>query len=197
MPPLLSFDEYQALAGCTASRPTQVELSAEAAGELELLIGEITVRATRLDALKKHLWYGKGFISTVGVKPGPSQILSGETLGLLHAAIGLATEAGELLEEVGGVVFDGSTLDKVHASEELGDADWYLSEGATAIGRQRSALAAQNIAKLRVRFPQKFSVEQATNRDLVEERRALEEHQRPCADGLGRAEDDLFPGDDT
>ena len=170
----LSFDDYQTLAGRTASRPEKVYLSAEAAGELEETIAALTRYATRLDALKRHLWYGKAFTPTAGVSPGVPRTLSGETLGLLHAAIGLAPEAGELLEEVAGVVFDDAALDKVHAAEELGDADWYLSEGATALGEKRSDIAERNIRKLKVRFPLKFGVEQALHRDLVEERRALE-----------------------
>lgn len=103
-----------------------------------------------------------------------------ETLQLLHAAIGLATEAGELLDQVKKHLFYGRELDFTNLIEEGGDGAWYLAlllgtlKKAGRIPSSDVALT-KNIAKLRQRYPEAFTNEAAIERDLDEERRILEE----------------------
>lgn len=93
---------------------------------------------------------------------------------LLHAAMGLATEAGELLDALKRHLFYGAPLDRVNVKEELGDTSWYL---ALAIDELRTTLhdvQTANINKLRARYPDKFAEYDALHRDLTAERRELE-----------------------
>lgn len=86
---------------------------------------------------------------------------------LNHCQIGLHTEAGEFATVVKRHIFYGKPLTEemlANAKEELGDAMWYLAIGAEALGTTLEQLAIDNIAKLRARFPDKFSTEAAEAR---------------------------------
>ena len=93
---------------------------------------------------------------------------------ILHAAIGLSTEAGELLDAVKKSLFYGKDFDRTNAIEELGDIFWYLALGCEALGVTFEEVQATNIAKLRARYPERFKTAQALSRDLEKEREILE-----------------------
>lgn len=97
---------------------------------------------------------------------------------LLHAALGGFGEQAELLEGMQSAIDDGRDLDEVHVMEEIGDQLWYAALALDAVndvaGIQPKAVAQLNIAKLRARFPNAFTLEAVTNRDLAAERAALE-----------------------
>lgn len=97
-----------------------------------------------------------------------------DTIRLLHAAIGKATEAGELLDALKKHIFYGKPLDMVNVLEEVGDGFWYDAIICDVSGVTFQQIQERNIAKLRARYPQKFEAEQAINRDLDAERRVLE-----------------------
>ena len=50
--------------------------------------------------------------------------------------------------------------------DELGDVLWYLAEAATACGLDLSQIAADNVNKLRQRYPDGFSQERSIHRDV-------------------------------
>ena len=87
---------------------------------------------------------------------------------LLHGAIGVATEAGELLDAVKKHLYYGRVLDIHNLHEEIGDVMWYLAVLAEWSGADLGELMEANIAKLRVRYPEKFSdvVVRDTQREL-------------------------------
>ncbi|MFW2369109.1 MAG: nucleoside triphosphate pyrophosphohydrolase family protein [Desulforhopalus sp.] len=101
------------------------------------------------------------------------------TIHMLHAVMGMATEAGELLDMLKKHIFYGKELDLVNLEEELGDLDWYQS---LAIHSARlkdhhtswETIWDKNIAKLKSRYGNKFSEERAEERDLGKERGILE-----------------------
>lgn len=93
---------------------------------------------------------------------------------LLHAFLGLATELGEAADQLKKHLIYGKPLDEVNLVEEHGDVSWYANLMIDAIGSTWEASWAKNIAKLRVRFPDKFTQAQAVDRDLGAERVALE-----------------------
>ncbi len=93
---------------------------------------------------------------------------------LLHGAIGLATEAGELLDAIKRALYYGGTLDKPNLVEELGDLEWYMAVIRDALGVDQEEVQRINIAKLRARYPEKFTTEEAYNRDLDREREIVE-----------------------
>lgn len=97
------------------------------------------------------------------------------TMRQLHAAIGLSTEAGELLDAFKKALFYGQELDRTNVLEEVGDLLWYSALLLDSMGGDFESASATVIAKLRKRFPEKFTQEKTINRDLKTERKALEE----------------------
>lgn len=83
---------------------------------------------------------------------------------LTHAALGLASEAGE----VAGLLqkeFQGHERDKNHIKKELGDCLWMIAEACDALDISMTEVAITNIIKLKTRFPEGFSKERSLNRD--------------------------------
>lgn len=83
---------------------------------------------------------------------------------LIIAALGLAGEAGEFANMVKKLTAHGHDISVEVLSEELGDILWYLAEAATACDVKLDDLAAQNVEKLRARYPDGFSQERSRNR---------------------------------
>jgi hypothetical protein len=164
------------------------------------------------DRFKRALFYGKpthsgDFVSVACDLSAPTlytytatnkhtaaamaRLNSPQVIRLVHAAIGLQTEASELQEHLYDVIYGGKEIDPVNVVEEGGDVSWYLAIAITAIKDLLSDekfraehpeikdmdpfdYLVLNIEKLRARYPDKFSMEQALNRDLTAERKALE-----------------------
>ena len=97
-----------------------------------------------------------------------------ENQRLLHAGIGLATEAGEFLDALKKHVFYGKELDRVNLREEMGDIFWYCAIIADQLDVQFSEVMERNITKLKARYGEKFSEDKAVTRDLNTERQILE-----------------------
>jgi len=95
-------------------------------------------------------------------------------LDLLHASMGLVTEAGEFQDALKKHVFYGKPLDKVNLKEEIGDLLWYCAIALEALDTDFQAVMQTNIDKLKARYPEKFTEEKAENRDLDKERKILE-----------------------
>lgn len=96
------------------------------------------------------------------------------TLRLLHAAIGLTTEAVEMLDAMKKFIFYGKKLDVVNIKEELGDSDWYKSIAIDELGSSFEEIQELVINKLKARYGGRFNEDGAINRNLVEERKILE-----------------------
>jgi hypothetical protein len=92
---------------------------------------------------------------------------------LFHAAIGIFTEGGELLE---ALIKGGKDIDVVNFKEELGDIEWYQAIAYDEIKVDPEDNFQNNYDKLAViRFKNKgFTTEAANNRDLTSERKVLE-----------------------
>lgn len=97
-----------------------------------------------------------------------------EVCKLLHAVIGLVTEAGEAADMMKKHIFYGKPIDKVNLAEEVGDLLWYAAIVCRLTGLSVEQLMEMNINKLAKRFPEKFTEELAENRDLAAERATLE-----------------------
>jgi len=93
---------------------------------------------------------------------------------LLHGAMGMITEAGEIIDSLKKHIFYGKTLDKVNLVEEIGDTLWYIAILADELNMSIEDIMEININKLRKRYPEKFTQEAALNRDLDAERKVLE-----------------------
>lgn len=93
----------------------------------------------------------------------------------LHAAMGVATEAGELVDAFKKHIFYGKPLDKVNVVEEVGDLFWYLAILADDLGFTFEECMQANLKKLRLRYPEKYDDRLALERDLASERASLEQ----------------------
>lgn len=108
-------------------------------------------------------------------EPIKSRMCDGELYRLLHGAMGVSTEAGELLDAVKKHIFYGRDLDNVNLAEELGDLLWYIHEIMDCLHVELSWVMERNIEKLKMRYKnQEFTEENANNRDLDIERKILE-----------------------
>lgn len=94
---------------------------------------------------------------------------------MLHAAIGIATESGELLDALKKSIFYGRELDRTNLIEEMGDLFWYCAIMCHQLGVSFEDVQQVNIAKLRKRYGGAFTSEAAINRDLEAERQILED----------------------
>ncbi len=96
------------------------------------------------------------------------------TNDLLHGAMGVCTEGGELMDVCKKFEFYRKPIDIVNVKEEIGDVLWYLALLCRAADTTLEKVAETNIAKLLKRYPDKFTSEAAINRDLQSERAVLE-----------------------
>jgi NTP pyrophosphatase (non-canonical NTP hydrolase) len=92
---------------------------------------------------------------------------------LIHAALGVCTEAGELQDALKRHLIYGKDFDPTNVMEECGDLLWYIALALHATGYTMGEAMARNIAKLRARYPEGFTEAQALTRDFVSERNAL------------------------
>lgn len=76
---------------------------------------------------------------------------------LIHAALGITGEAGEFADAIKRHVIYGQQLNEDNALEELGDLLWYIALACDALGWSMDTIAARNIRKLRVRYPEKYT----------------------------------------
>lgn len=146
---------------------------------------------TLLDMIKKSVFYRKPIDATrwnqaVNELNQIGMLLNTDDLGvtdivvkqktsevdprIFHGVVGIATEATELIE----AIQSGGPVDAVNIQEEIGDICWYVAILLDTIGGNWEQLLNTNIAKLRARYPEKFTNEDAIERDLVTERQILE-----------------------
>lgn len=94
---------------------------------------------------------------------------------ILHACMGAVTETGELLDACKKSMFYGKQLDKVNLAEEIGDVFWYAAILCDELGVTFEEVFEVNINKLKKRYAEKFTDEEAEVRDLDAERKILED----------------------
>ncbi len=86
---------------------------------------------------------------------------------LINGALGLAGECGECVDIIKKHKMQGHELARQKLIEELGDVVWYVSEICTAIDVPMSTVFADNIAKLRARYPDGFDAERSIHREVA------------------------------
>ncbi len=87
-------------------------------------------------------------------KPGADIVasLTPETAHLLHMAVGVSGEAGELLDAVKKAAIYVKPIDRANVVEELGDLEFYMEGLRQGLGITREETLEANIAKLSVRY---------------------------------------------
>jgi len=100
------------------------------------------------------------------VKPG-EDILEGLTPGavhIVHMAMGIAGEAGEIIDAVKKAAIYNKDLDIPNMIEELGDIEFYLEGLRQQLSISRDWTLQENIAKLRKRYGKRYSDQAAIAR---------------------------------
>jgi NTP pyrophosphatase (non-canonical NTP hydrolase) len=82
----------------------------------------------------------------------------------LNFAVGLAGETGELIDLLKKKIFHGHTVPEEKIISELGDVLWYVAALAESLGVPLDYVAQANVAKLRKRYPDGFSIQHSQER---------------------------------
>jgi NTP pyrophosphatase (non-canonical NTP hydrolase) len=176
-------ENYPALASATETMPTdeQLSISVDVLVEIERLLADIHANCERLDLFKKHVFYGKA-CPLSGCGTGRTLKVSIAEYRSMHAAMGILTEASELVDAVWR---PESVVDWPNVREELGDLQWYAALLENLKGWAIADVLQTNIDKLRVRYPDgRWTHDRALNRDLAKERQELErDTSPPCNEG--------------
>lgn len=77
--------------------------------------------------------------------------------GMVHAAIGVSGEAGEILDAIKKTWVYGQPLDRENLIEELGDIEFYLQALRSLLNVPRGEVLQANMTKLRKRYPTGYS----------------------------------------
>lgn len=131
------------------------------------------------DDIKKFIYYGKP-TDVVDATKQFDETLTGvyipeDKIRLLHAGLGMLTEAAEFLQPVIESIMRATELDRVNLREELGDSMWYQAIACDVLNTTFEVEQERNINKLQTRYPEKFTTEAAITRDLDAERKVLED----------------------
>lgn len=165
----------------TVFRPEQVEVM-----DLRHVLMGVKGFAEDLNLIKKLLFRGKTreeLNFSPAEKPTVADLItaldaingwSPADIDVLHGAIGVITEAGEVAEYLLRWA-EGNPFDRVNVLEESGDLSWYIVRSLRGIGVTREQSDRTNIDKLRGRHGAAFDVFRDANRDLTAEHSKLED----------------------
>lgn len=98
--------------------------------------------------------------------------------------IGIATEAGELLDALKKKMFQQRPYDITNLKEECGDLYFYFTELMAAIDTDLIEVMEMNRAKLAHRYKAKFNRDESINRDTGKEREILEQNEKGDQDAV-------------
>jgi NTP pyrophosphatase (non-canonical NTP hydrolase) len=142
-----------------------------------------------LDKWKKNLYYGKVIPGLKTKKNIWDKFLEifrkkeklvefdEKMVRILHGSAGTCTEGGELLEAIDKHL-TGKQLDITNCLEECADVNWYQNLLYDVFGTNAEESCQLFVDKLKKRFPDKFTEDKAINRDLVTERKLLEDNTK-------------------
>lgn len=129
-----------------------------------------------LDQIKRALYYGDKAKPALRDWDEPIEGLdiNLDSQQILHAIMGIATEAAELLQAAVDAGFSKYDYDRTNIIEELGDLEYYMAVLRNKFGVSQKEVQERNVAKLQARYSGGFSSDAAVNRDTEKERSALE-----------------------
>lgn len=101
------------------------------------------------------------------VKPGETVLaeLTPSKANILHMAVGISGESGELLDAIKKAAIYAKPLDRENVIEELGDLEFYMQGLRSALGISREQTLMANLLKLQKRYSSgTYSNQQAQDR---------------------------------
>jgi len=93
----------------------------------------------------------------------------------IHMLMGLSTEVGELIDIFKKNFAYKKQIDWINVEEEVCDIMWYLINFCNINNIDIERALDKNIEKLKIRYPEKFTENNAINRNLDDERKILEQ----------------------
>jgi NTP pyrophosphatase (non-canonical NTP hydrolase) len=190
---LVDFSQYVASAKETESLPLDLEVDII---KLVQVLNLVSSSCQLLDLYKKQMFYRKKFDTNTekqlidSMEFQLAQVANNDypvnvgkiPVRLSHSIVGIATEAGELVDSLIPVLDAAYPLDSINFKEELGDVMWYAAIGLDVTGNTLKDTLDTNIRKLqdkkKGRYASgKFTEAEAEHRDLVAERELLEKAQ--------------------
>ncbi len=99
----------------------------------------------------------------------PDHELSDSDIMLVWTAIGLAGEAGEVVEHVKKGIFHQHGIERSVLKKELGDVMWYIASICEVAGLDLGEIIQENIDKLLLRYPNGYSSQDSQKRVDVKE----------------------------
>jgi hypothetical protein len=149
-------------------------------GILKKSLEDFLLASQVLDHVKKTVVYGKPFPAPMvaGAFPAPKPFPVDPQV--FHAIVGIATEAGELVQALIKAMYDGKPMDITNLLEESGDVDWYQALLDSRIEGTQVKRWQSNRDKLARRYAKihakpAFTAEAAITRDLTAERAILDQ----------------------
>lgn len=97
-------------------------------------------------------------------KSGEEIVLSPLEAHLVHMALGIAGEAGEIVDAIKKNAIYRKPLDNINVMEELGDLEWYMEGLRSSLELSRKQVLEYNINKLNKRYGAGYSDESAITR---------------------------------
>lgn len=99
-------------------------------------------------------------------KPGDNILneMDAEKANIAHAAMGIGSEAGEIMTTVKRHFAYNQPLDRVNIKEELGDLLYFMQMLMNATDMTLEQVMMENMAKLEKRYPQGYSDQAAKDR---------------------------------
>ena len=105
------------------------------------------------------------FVASI-VKPGEDIVneISPDKAQLIHYALGVAGEAGELVDAIKKSTMYNQELDRENVVEELGDIMFYITALVDLLGIDKNYVIQHNIEKLSKRYADGYSNKAAKER---------------------------------
>lgn len=99
-----------------------------------------------------------GFVKTLVVNQ------SADLEGYLHAAVGISTEAGEVLDIIKKTWAFNKPMDRLKLQHEMGDLLFYMQFMCNVMELSLDELADSNMSKLKKRYPEGYTDKAAQER---------------------------------
>lgn len=117
-------------------------------GTLGQALGFVIGASEGLDRVKKLVIYNKPIVGVELKGEYPTLTFDADKAHLLHMAVGVVGEAGELADAIAAHAFENAELDVENVKEELGDLLFYIQGVLTGVGSSLEEVLLRNKAKL-------------------------------------------------
>lgn len=153
----------------TESKPESIQVNEKYILESLKTLADI---GENLDKVKKIVFYNSkkygNFKENVYDLDTPKTVSDENYIRVFHSLLGLITESAELAEILIKMI-ENDEYDSVHISEEIGDLYWYIALVLDTIKVSENSVKEANIAKLKARYPEKFTEQNASERNIETE----------------------------